>query len=102
MQALLTPKDMYDLDAYLIDKIGITEGNLMEGAALSCSNLISEYSKHGSKILIVCGTGNNGGDGLAIAKYLNNNYNVDFIIFGEKSQFNSLSLKNYDIIMVLF
>jgi hydroxyethylthiazole kinase-like uncharacterized protein yjeF len=98
MQALLTPKDMYDLDAYLIDKIGITEGNLMEGAALSCSNLISEYSKHGSKILIVCGTGNNGGDGLAIAKYLNNNYNVDFIIFGEKSQFNSLSLKNYDIL----
>ena len=44
---------------------------VMQNAALVCSSYISKkfFNK---KIIIFCGSGNNGGDGILIAKYLIN------------------------------
>ncbi|MFN3194723.1 MAG: NAD(P)H-hydrate dehydratase [Chlorobiota bacterium] len=97
MNSLLTPKEMYNLDSYLIKEIGIPESSLMESAANSCVNFIKKLYPSSKKVLVVCGTGNNGGDGLAIAKYLNVSYKVDFTIYGDKSSFNKLTENNYRI-----
>ena len=57
-------------DAYTIGQLGIPSLVLMERAALK---VVEEMHKHGidlSDALIVCGSGNNGGDWFAVARLL--------------------------------
>ncbi len=56
----------------MAEEIGISKLILMENAGLELAKVIQKYySKYKSKnILIVCGSGNNGGDGLVCARYL--------------------------------
>ncbi|NJE40689.1 NAD(P)H-hydrate dehydratase [Faecalicoccus pleomorphus] len=61
--------------ARLADKTAIHEHKmpsliLMEHAALGCTKIIQKHLQPGDQILILCGPGNNGGDGLAIARLL--------------------------------
>ena len=55
--------------------LGVQVETLMENAGYAVANVISrEYGK-GKRIAVICGMGNNGGDGLVAAKYLReNNY----------------------------
>ena len=56
----------------MAEEIGISKLVLMENAGIQLANIIQkQYSKNKSKnILIVCGSGNNGGDGLVCARHL--------------------------------
>ena len=57
-------------DAFTILNQPISSVQLMENAANSCADwLVENYSIH-HPIIIFCGTGNNGGDGFAIARLL--------------------------------
>ena len=58
------------VDQYTIQNEPITSLNLMERAASACSNWITKKYTKSHKFLIFCGTGNNGGDGLVIARQL--------------------------------
>ncbi len=60
-------------DQYTIDREPISPYALMTRAAEACAQWIFEKypnQKKGPKVLILCGSGNNGGDGLGIAKVL--------------------------------
>ena len=57
-------------DAYSIERIGIPSMVLMERAALGVVEEIIARKLDTSYILVVCGTGNNGGDGVAAARIL--------------------------------
>jgi NAD(P)H-hydrate epimerase len=57
-------------DAYTIAHEPITSIDLMERAATMCFDWITNHFKNESEYLVFCGTGNNGGDGLAIARML--------------------------------
>lgn len=57
-------------DAYTIQAEPIRSVDLMERAALQCFNWIKGNYPGNSLFVILCGTGNNGGDGLAIARML--------------------------------
>lgn len=80
-----TKSEMQAIDLHTINKIGIPGPVLMERAGISMAeSIIERFST--KKALIVCGTGNNGGDGLVIARELKNaGYNVAAIIAGSKS-----------------
>ena len=67
----ITPEKMKLLED-MAEEIGISKLILMENAGLQLANIIQkQYSKNKSKnILIVCGSGNNGGDGLVCARHL--------------------------------
>ncbi|HSC55445.1 MAG TPA: NAD(P)H-hydrate dehydratase [Phnomibacter sp.] len=57
-------------DAYTIQNEPISSIDLMERAAVACTQkLLKDFGK-GKSYVIVCGHGNNGGDGLAIARLL--------------------------------
>lgn len=57
-------------DAYTISATPVSSIDLMERAAAACiSWIVTNYSKD-TLFVILCGTGNNGGDGLAIARML--------------------------------
>lgn len=49
---------------------GIAVIGLMEHAGRECASLIESKRGTGNRILIFCGPGNNGGDGLVCARYL--------------------------------
>jgi hydroxyethylthiazole kinase-like uncharacterized protein yjeF len=57
-------------DAYTIQASGIKSIDLMERAAMECVDWITGHFEKETLFVILCGTGNNGGDGLAIARIL--------------------------------
>lgn len=67
---VLTAEAMRALDRKAIDEIGIPGPVLMENAALGVVEAIFERYPQASSAAVFCGPGNNGGDGLAIARRL--------------------------------
>jgi hydroxyethylthiazole kinase-like uncharacterized protein yjeF len=67
--AVFTPAQVRELDRVTIEDLGIPGPVLMERAALGVSSLI-QARYPGRHTLVVCGCGNNGGDGLAAARQL--------------------------------
>lgn len=71
MKSILTAAQMRATDQHTIETVPIAAIDLMENASLAftevfTSLLLNKYTP----ILICCGTGNNGGDGLAVARLL--------------------------------
>jgi NAD(P)H-hydrate epimerase len=70
-------------DAYTIQKESIRSIELMERAAVACFVWITEQFDHDSSFILFCGRGNNGGDGMAIARLLHeHNYKVTVYVAG--------------------
>lgn len=70
MKYILTAEQMKASDAATIQQIGIPSPVLMERAALQCVRTMEAEGIDTSRALVVCGSGNNGGDGFAIARLL--------------------------------
>ncbi len=83
MERILLGRQMKQVDSYTINTIGIPSMVLMERAALGVTEVVEELYKTGDKILVVCGTGNNGADGLAVYRMLmTKGYRVECAIIG--------------------
>jgi len=67
---LLSPQQIHEWDAYTIEHEPIASIDLMERAAKQCTGFILDQQSVRNGIKIFCGKGNNGGDGLAIARQL--------------------------------
>jgi NAD(P)H-hydrate epimerase len=67
---LLSTQQIQEWDAYTIHNEPISSIDLMERAAKACVSYIITEATVNSNIKIFCGKGNNGGDGLAIARQL--------------------------------
>ncbi len=70
----LTRAQVREVDRRAIEEYGIPGVVLMENAAIHAVDAAREMLKDRPKprVLILCGGGNNGGDGLAIARHLHN------------------------------
>lgn len=93
MKPLVTKNEMKRVDGYSIETIGIPSAVLMEKAAMSVAEAVrdyclrKEYSYPQQKILVVCGTGNNGGDGVAVARILNEwGFLASVLLLGEETK----------------
>lgn len=98
MKSILTPKSMYECDSYCINQLEIPSAILMENAAHSSANYIKELVQYGSEILIVCGSGNNGGDGFAIARHLIDFYDIHCVWIGSLEKMSDETSSNYNIL----
>jgi hydroxyethylthiazole kinase-like uncharacterized protein yjeF len=70
------------LDKRCYEKYGLSEDLLQEHAALGIYEHIQTLSDI-TNILVVCGGGNNGADGMALARLLDCNYKVTLCVLGE-------------------
>lgn len=70
MEYILNAAQMKQYDNATIEEIGIPSLVLMERAALSVVEEIEHHHLDLTSVLVVCGSGNNGGDGFAIARLL--------------------------------
>ena len=94
MIELLNSIQAKSVDTYSINNIGVPSVVLMERAALAVADRVIDKVKGDVKpelrknnpVLVVCGTGNNGADGLAVARILAQEkiYTDVFIIDDEK------------------
>ena len=87
MNFILRAAEMRAADKYAAEIIGVDSFQLMLNAAQALSNeaeKIIDFDKE-KKIVVICGKGNNGGDGLAAAEFLHKKkYNVSVItVFGQ-------------------
>ncbi|MFV0482373.1 MAG: NAD(P)H-hydrate dehydratase [Campylobacteraceae bacterium] len=73
-------KETNFLDKKAVEKYLLSEEILMENAASSMANFIKEKTPKNSKILILCGKGNNGADGYSLARMLNGSYDVSVLV----------------------
>lgn len=112
MKSILTPEQMRLADMTAIERYGIPSAILMENAARSAAEIInaefaslSEFLRRtlgttGSvspKVGIFCGSGNNGGDGFAIARHLFGR-NIKVFWFGAKDKMSNETLTNFESI----
>lgn len=69
-ELLLTQVEVRAIDAAAVAELGITGMLLMENAARGVADTIRRRFADVGEIVILCGSGNNGGDGLALARQL--------------------------------
>ncbi len=83
---LLHTGEIQQWDQFTIKNEPITSLELMERAASTISHWLMQHYTEQVRFLIFCGTGNNGGDGLAIARHLDKaRYRVEvFVIEGKQ------------------
>jgi NAD(P)H-hydrate epimerase len=67
---VLTSEQVLKADAVTITREPVSSIGLMERAATACCNYLEQHLPAGVPVSFVCGKGNNGGDGLAIARLL--------------------------------
>lgn len=75
---------MKAIDRYTIDQIQIPSAVLMERAAWAVTEEVIQIAAKKDRIWVVCGNGNNGADGIAIARMLTLlDYQVEIFLAGE-------------------
>lgn len=72
MEQIFTEKAMREAEAFTMEQLGISDLVLMERAALAVAEEAEKLLEQPQRdpVLVVCGTGNNGGDGYAAARIL--------------------------------
>jgi len=96
---ILNSEQVKKLDSYTIKNEPILSINLMERAASVCTEWIKSRFENHVPVSVFVGPGNNGGDGLAIARMLADlGYNIRVYLCGNK--LSSDSLINYERLLI--
>ena len=102
MIPLFSTKQVREVDSYAINKLGMPGIVLMENAALSIYNIVLQnYNNINilTRLGFVCGKGNNGGDGFAVARHFaNNGFEVLVIYLSSENEMSPDCLINYRIL----
>lgn len=89
MRPILSASQMRNCDSKTIEEYGIPSLVLMERAALAVCDVIFEKYPETKKVGIFCGPGNNGGDGVAVARILHNRgVAVKAIVLGDSKKYS--------------
>ncbi|MCC6157912.1 MAG: NAD(P)H-hydrate dehydratase [Deltaproteobacteria bacterium] len=98
---LATASQMREIDRHAIEEVGIPGIVLMENAGAGCARVLMERyeAEADTGVCVVCGTGNNGGDGFVIARHLwNNGFPVEVFVLGRAAQIKGDAKTNFEIL----
>jgi hydroxyethylthiazole kinase-like uncharacterized protein yjeF len=85
MIPVLTATQMREADRRTIEEIGLPGAVLMENAGAAVARTARERFPEARRILILCGKGNNGGDGFVAARYLRGRH-PEVLLIGTREQ----------------
>lgn len=84
MRVLVSGSQMREIDRYTMEEIGIPSMVLMERAAMAVVSQVEQRCTRADRIWAVCGTGNNGADGIAVGRMLHlKGYRVSILLCGD-------------------
>ncbi len=99
---ILTRNQIRRVDKLAIDRYGIAGCVLMENAGRNAAELIRGVYGSDCSVFILCGPGNNGGDGCVIARHLHNSgARVSLLVTGEPARMSPDMLANFKIIQAM-
>lgn len=75
----VTPEEMRELEARAVE-YGMGVGDLMENAGRGVARVVLSRYGSGKRVCVVCGGGNNGGDGFVAARYLSTSCKVAVVL----------------------
>ncbi len=104
MQLLATAEQMREFDRTAITGLSIPGLLLMENAGLSFVNMLVAHtgSVTGKAVHILCGKGNNGGDGFVIARHLaSRGANVEVTLLGRSNELKGDALVNFTAVRAI-
>lgn len=94
---VVTSQEMREIDRITIEDYGIPSLLLMERAGLAVASKVREFYPD-KKVIVLCGGGNNGGDGIVAARNLYNwGFNVHVLICAKKNELSPDCNKQYQI-----
>ncbi|NQV03500.1 MAG: NAD(P)H-hydrate dehydratase [Bacteroidia bacterium] len=94
---ILPAEKIREADAWTIEHEPIADIDLMERASSACFNWLFQHVPTTKEVNVIAGTGNNGGDGLAIARMLaEKGYQVDVLLAGNPDKLSPSCKINYD------
>ena len=97
MKKILSVEQTREADAYTIKNEPIASIDLMERASLKCVEWVEKHLPGQSDVYVFCGPGNNGGDGLAIARLLiEREYKVKVVVLHFTDKFSADFTINYN------
>ena len=97
---LVTAEQMRSLDRMATENYGIPSILLMENAGRAVADAAKDMlgDVEGKRVVVVCGPGNNGGDGFVAARHLRNaGADVRIAYFGERERAKGDALANIEI-----
>ena len=98
MKYLVNSQEMQKYDKFTSEYFKVPSLLLMEQAALAAIEEIIKIANKTEPILIVCGTGNNGGDGLAVGRILFlKGYPVELVLIGDEEKATEQNQKQQEI-----
>lgn len=96
MLPILDNDGMREADQQTIEDLGVPGIVLMENAATGVVDAIRETFPDARRILILCGPGNNGGDGFAAARHLHNGgLDVQICVLGDPARLSPDAATNH-------
>jgi len=98
---MLSRDQVRAFDAWAINELRIPGVVLMENAGRSCAELVRDElaGVERPKVCILCGTGNNGGDGYVVARHLlNAGFMVMVVICGDRNKIRGDAKTNLDVL----
>jgi len=98
---LLNSREMREIDYQAINDYGIPSIVLMENAGIRTTEVIEDLLQKagGTNVVVLAGKGNNGGDGLVIARHLVNlGVNVETFLMAYSDELTADSYINYQIL----
>lgn len=92
--------EMKELDNRATAEFGISQELLMENAGQAVYSVVSqEIGVRGNRFVVLCGGGNNGGDGLVVARKIRSSGGeVKVFLLDDESRFRGAARKNLDIV----
>src|SRR3954469_16297077 len=97
LNPLYTAEEMRAVDKWAIEEQGVPSLDLMERAGIGLARLTAELVQPGKPIRIVVGKGNNGGDGLVVARLLREEgREVDVLMTGDPADLKGDARENLE------
>lgn len=99
---ILTSDQMAHIDRRANLEFGIPSIVLMENAALGVVDVIERHWPDADGVALFCGTGNNGGDGLAVARHLaNRGYAPRIFLLGSRDKVRDDAERNLRVCVTM-
>ncbi len=99
MMKILTAAEMGAADRLTAEQFGVPLGELMERAGTAVASFVRLRYPHAGRVAVLCGTGNNGGDGFVAARALMSaGVRVSVVLLGAESKLQGVAADAFGLL----